>query len=39
MLHGILGNEREDEDIRGTPGYAVARHETAKSPPLAGLIS
>jgi hypothetical protein len=38
MLHGILGNEREDEEIRGIPEYAVARRETAKSPPVAGLL-
>jgi hypothetical protein len=37
MLHGILGNEREDEEIRGTPEYAVARRETTKGPRVAGL--
>jgi hypothetical protein len=38
MLHGILGNEWEGEEICGTSEYAVARRETAKSPPVAGLL-
>jgi hypothetical protein len=39
MLHGILGTERDGEEIRGTPEYAVARRETAKSPPMADLVA
>jgi hypothetical protein len=38
MSHGILGNEREDEEIRGTPEYTVARRETTKGPRVAGLL-
>ena len=39
MLHGILGNELECEEIRGAPEYGVASRETAKSPPEAGLVA